>query len=437
MKKSMKMIFAMALVLVMLFSSTSCAIMGMDALFGASGDEYMTKEEVEKLLEGMEKTITVESGETTVIENITSNYDKNILAASKGVLSAVSVSSTFNVTYTYQGGYGIPSTTTGKTTSYGSGVIYRLDKARGDAYIITNYHVVYNSSSNTSNKISDDIKVYLYGQEYSEYSIAAKYIGGSVNYDIAVLKVSGNEKLMQSNAQAATFANSDTVSILDTAIAIGNPEAKGISATVGVVNVDSEEIRISGLGADGYVDLRVMRTDAAVNSGNSGGGLFNDRGDVIGIVNAKMSDSSVDNIGYAIPSNVAKNVADNIIYYDSIDASYDSVQRVLLGIEVQISEAYTEYDKETGKVFKIEKVAVSAVNQGKAADGKLQVGDILNSVTIDGETYRITRTFTVIDAMLTARKSAQKVSQVSFNVTRGSDAFDIQVDISGVELTPA
>ena len=440
MKKLSRAVIALILMTVMLLSATSCAYVGMDALFGdteSGGDsgDYLTREEVEKMLEGLEKNITVQGGNTTVIESITSNYDRNLLAASKGLLSVVSIASTFKVTYTYQGGFGLPTTTTSETTSYGSGVIYQLDKEQGDAYIITNHHVVYNSSSDTSDKISDDINIYLYGQEYLDYAIPAKYVGGSVNYDIAVLKVTGSETLIRSNAIPATFANSDDVSVLDTAIAIGNPEAEGISATVGTVNVDSEEIELSNPTGGSAIKLRVMRTDAAVNSGNSGGGLFNDRGEIIGIANAKMADTSVDNIGYAIPSNVAKNVADNIIYYDSLDASCDSVQRVMLGIKVTVGEAYTKYDTETGKVHKLEQVIISEVEDGGAADGVLRVDDIINSVTIDGVEYKVTRTFNVVDVMLTARKSGSKVSTVVFNVTRGNTTLSLTVDISSVTLS--
>lgn len=431
MKKIVIKLFASVLLVAVMISMSSCAFLDLESMMNPSGDadEYMTRFEVERMLEGIEKNITVEGGDTTVIENINSNYSKNILAASKGLLSAVSIRSVFRVTYAYQGG-----TKTDEKSSFGSGVIYDLDKDNGDAYIITNHHVVYNSAANTSDKISDDITVYLYGQEYSDYAIRAEYIGGSVNYDIAVLRVEGSETLIKSNATEAVFANSDDVCVLDTAIAIGNPEAEGISATVGTVNVDSEVINITKSTGNGTAEIRVMRTDAAVNSGNSGGGLFNDDGKVIGIVNAKMSSTSVDNIGYAIPSNVAKNVADNIIYYDSLDSSSESVKRVFLDIKVTISEAYTECDVETGRIHKRERVIISDISSKSVAYGKLKVNDVINSITIDGNTYVITRTFNVVDAMLTARKSASFVSDIKFNVSRGGKKLDVEVDISGVTL---
>ena len=172
-----------------------------------------------------------------------------------------------------------------------------------------------------------------------------------------------------------------------------------------------------------------------MNGGNSGGGLFNDNGQIIGIVNAKMSDSSIDNIGYAIPSNVAKNVADNIIYYDSLNSSCDSVMRTIVGIEPGISEAYTVYDEESGKVHKMERVVVTKVTGGSPASGKLAVGDVLNSVTIDGVTYDITRKFDVFDAMLKVRNSNSFRSTVVFNITRNGAVQEVSVDISAVTPT--
>ena len=182
---------------------------------------------------------------------------------------------------------------------------------------------------------SEDIKLYLYGMEMKtsdkkSYAITAEYLGGSMMYDIAVLKVTGDENLIASPARAVDIADSNDVTILDTAIAIGNPGGDGLSATVGYINVDSEDITVvfeTGANSSAEVDLRVMRTDAAVNSGNSGGGLFNDKGELIGIVNAKSGNTSEENIGYAIPSNVAIAIADNAIDYSRFSERASAIKR--------------------------------------------------------------------------------------------------------------
>ena len=429
-----KLLFPILSIILILstLSLSSCYIMDLGALRNdgdseVEDNEYMTKEEVEDLISGIQTgDLTVHGGDNYNI-SIESDSGASLLAASKGLLSAVSITCNFNVMHnSYFGG----SYST-EETSAGAGVIYSLDKEKGNAYIITNYHVVYCKGADTANDISNDINVFLYGMEYGDYAIPATYVGGSPNYDIAVLKVRNNNVLRESNAIAATFADSNKTSILETAIAIGNPEAKGISATVGSVNVDSEYITLSGLGGTGAVSLRVLRIDAAVNGGNSGGGLFNDKGEIIGIVNAKMSDSTIDNIGYAIPSNIAKYVTDNIIYYDTQNAANDSVKRILIGITVKIDKAYTVFDTESGKVLKKEDVSVSEITPGAAAAGKLQVGDVIKAVTVDGVKYDIVRTFNVVDVMLTVRQT----SSVIFHVQRSGVAQDVTIDVKEISPT--
>ena len=435
MKKYTSVLALVLVVAISLLAMSSCSILSVSSSLNSGNNEhnsgdYMTREEVEKLLANVQQNVTVEGGDNynINIEGVPSSY---LTAASKSVLSVVSIKCKFNVTVSYSSSiFGPPQTYTKEQTTAGSGVIYSINKDEGSAYVITNYHVVYYSGADTEDDISDDITLYLYGQEYEQYGIPAEYVGGSKNYDIAVLKVKNNDVLRQSSAVAAEFADSNDTCVLDTAIAIGNPEAKGISATVGVVNVDSEQITLSGIGGTGYTSLRVLRIDAAVNGGNSGGGLFNSKGEIIGIVNAKMSDSSVDNIGYAIPSNIAKYVADNIIYYDNIDEANDCVYRVIIGVNVGIKSAHTEYNLETGKVHKIEVVSIESITPNSVAEDILALGDVVRSITVDGVDYEIVRSFNLIDVMLTARKD----SDVVFHITRGEENMDISFDLSDVEL---
>lgn len=369
--------------------------------------------------------INVEGGPNYGDINITAASNQNLLAASKAMLSAVSIKCRFEVKkYNFYGSY----VGTEVIGSAGSGVIYKLDKTHGDAYVITNYHVVYHAQSVTQNKISSDINLFLYGMEYAtnggeNYAIPATYVGGSMEYDIAVLKVSASTVLMSSSARAVDVADSDDVSVLDTAIAIGNPDNEGLSATVGHINVDSEEIAV-GFETESStvaVDIRVMRTDAAVNSGNSGGGLFNDKGELIGIVNAKTPDSTIENVGYAIPSNVAKAIADNAIHY-----SDGAIYRGLLGITVGVSEYSTKYDAQTGKLHRLEEVVVSEISTDSAVKEILEVGDVINSITVDGVKHEVTRIHHVVDSMLYARAG----SHVTINVTRGEMTSDKSIVVT-------
>lgn len=341
-------------------------------------------------------TVNVEGGDTYNI-TVEGGTPSNVAAANKALLSAVSVVSYFEESNSGWGGFGSSS---GSSTaqSSGSGVIYRLDKNAGEAYIITNHHVVYSSNYG----VSKSIKVYLYGHEgYDEYAMAATYVGGSLSYDIAILKITGSTVLMSSIASEARFADSDDVAVLDTVIAIGNAQGSGISATVGYVNVESEYIVMTAADEKTEIQLRVIRTDAAVNPGNSGGGLFNDKGEIVGIVNAKSASDSIDNIGYAIPSNVAKSIADNIIYYCD-GTSKTCVYRCLLGITITSENPKAIYDTETGKIYKSEDVTVYEIT-GTAAKDLLKVGDVIRSITIDGVKRDVTLRHHVIDIMLDAR----------------------------------
>ena len=432
MKKISRITSILLLLFVLMSLLTSCLWISPGNLTGNASDnnDYATKEEVRDLVEGIEENVTVNGGDNYNVE-INSNGNQNLLAASKGLLSAVSVHCKFKVTTVSTPMFGQSTSKTETIPTAGSGVIYQLDKNTGSAYIITNYHVVYYKGANTDNDISDDITVHLYGLEDEKYAINAEYIGGSMNYDIAVLEVKNSDVLRTSNAMAAEFADSNDVAILDTAIAIGNPEDFGLSATVGAVNVESENIVMTSVDGSAYISLRVIRTDAAVNGGNSGGGLFNDKGQIIGIVNAKMSDSSIDNIGYAIPSNVAKYVADNIIFYDKQDSKNDCVYRALIGITVGVEAAGTNYDIETGKITRYEKVRVEEVSAGGLSEGKLSVGDIIKSVSVDGVTYEVQRTFNVVDIMLTARKT----SKVVINIERAGEAIAVEYDMSKASLS--
>lgn len=302
----------------------------------------------------------------------------------------------------------------------GSGVIYKLDKQTGDAYIITNYHVVYNTASETSDKIASKIVCYTYGTsmargykldelenkilnengypiiEYDSNAITCEYLGGSMQYDIAVLKVSGSEVLKNGSNKAVTVKNSNDVQVGTSAIAIGNPEGNGISVTKGIVSVDSEYLTMTGADEVSKVTFRVMRIDTAVNAGNSGGGLFDGNGELIGIVNAKIIDSKIENIGYAIPSVIATRVADNII--TNASENNKSPKKVTIGVTVTGKNSRSFYDEQNGTISIIEDVEVTQVAENSLAQKySFLKGDVIKSVTIKGTKHTINRMYNLID----------------------------------------
>ncbi len=310
----------------------------------------------------------------------------------------------------------------------GAGIIYEIN-GDGDAFIITNYHVVYNSKSSSPNNISNNISVYLYGMESEEYEIPATYVGGSMNYDIAVLRVENNAILrssyMSGTAKAAKIADSDKITVGQRTLAIGNPTLGGISVSSGVISVDSETISVQVAEDKSAVSLRVMRTDTPVNSGNSGGGFFNDKGELIGIVNAKASSSEIENIGYAIPSNVARGIADNIIDY-CFGKNCETVMRGILGITIIPTQLYTKYDTETGRLIKMERVTVESVSNDGLGAKILQKDDYINNITIGGRTVEVTRTYHLIDAMLDARVG----ETVYFSIERAGQTLTVSTVIT-------
>ena len=159
------------------------------------------------------------------------------------------------------------------------------------------------------------------------------------------------------------------------------------------------------LGADEVTtcQFRVIRTDTPINPGNSGGGLFNENGELIGIVNAKITSSTIENIGYAIPSNIVEYVTKNIIKNcNGTDSIH--VKRCMIGIIVAATSSSSAFNGL--KTTIIETVVVGSITENSIAEEKLELGDVLTSVTInyaDGTslTQNITRTFHLVDLSLT------------------------------------
>lgn len=333
------------------------------------------------------------------------------------LLSAVSIYCNFTISSGWLG-------QTKSATSAGSGVIYQLDRESGDAYIITNYHVVYAADSREG--ISRDITIYLYGMEYKDYAIEATYVGGAMNYDVAVLKVEGSEILKNSEARPVSVADSNDIVVGGSAVAIGNPEADGISVTRGIISVDSEELTMIGADDKTQVTFRTIRIDAAVNEGNSGGGLFNSAGQLIGIVNAKIIADGIEGIAYAIPSNIAVGVAQNIID-NSRHVNYnDGVWRCLLGVAVVSTESRCVVDEEQGIVTIVERVVADEITEGGLAEGVIRRNDRFLQITVGEKTYEITRTFVVVDAMLNVRVG----DTVTFLMERDGEELELTVEIT-------
>jgi len=173
----------------------------------------------------------------------------------------------------------------------GSGIIFAADD--DFIYIATNNHVVENAQSIA---ISLD----------DEYEVEATFIRGDWDADLAVISVP-RESLAHKEYHIAVFGDSDKMRVGDEVIAIGNPMGQGQTATRGIVSAINREITVDGR------TLNVLQTDAAINPGNSGGALANISGEVIGINTAKAISFHIEGMGYAIPSNEALEILEQLL----------------------------------------------------------------------------------------------------------------------------
>jgi serine protease Do len=246
--------------------------------------------------------------------------------------------------------------------SKGSGVIIKLDKTSGEAYILTCNHVVSGYSA---------IFVLLYD---SYQPIYAQLVGAYPAGDIAVLKIASDE-VKTSYCQAATIADSTYITEGEPVLTVGNPLGNGFSVSTGSISKTSIYISSSGK------TLRCIQTDTPINSGNSGGGLFDQNGQLIGLVNSKTTDSSsydVDNIAFAIHSNTALSIANNII-------EGRNLQYAPAGYTLSISSS--NITAQNGKIYNFVNVKVASITAGSDAyNAGLREGDQITSMTINGKT---------------------------------------------------
>ncbi len=340
-------------------------------------------------------------------------------AMNRSLLAGVAIRAVFKE-YTdsypiYGGGY-----RTKESTYAGSGVIIDIDKTKGDMTVVTNCHVVY-SSSGVDDGYCDDIGLWTYGTEptdtyaSAEYKIPAKIIGAVKQYDIAVLKVTDSEIVRNSNALAASWVDSDSVFVGESVYAVGNPEGYGLSVTEGIISRDSEEIMLDIENTTTTADdtfYRVLRTDAAINGGNSGGALYNADGKIVGIINSKsISDDSgtpVDGMSYALPAATVRRVVKNILDNYSGTETH-AIKKAMLGITTTVSSVSVAANK-SGFVEIYETVKVAeTVQQTAKVYGVLAKGDILKRLTIKDESgavvedLDITRSYSATEAMLSVR----------------------------------
>ena len=285
------------------------------------------------------------------------NYsDTSVYAANKILPSIVGIKIEYTVNSTSI--FGRSGSTT--ATASGSGIIISED-----GYILTNNHVVSSSSSESNSyyQISEATKVTvtLFNDE-TEYE--AKIVGQDEQTDLAVIKIE------KTGLTKAEFADSDDVKVGEFAMAVGNPVNMTSTVTTGIVSAVNRKITDS----DGKT-YTCIQTDAAINSGNSGGALVNAQGKVIGINTLKLSGSGIEGIGFAIPINSTTDITSQLI-------QYSKVKRPFIGI------AGIDLDETTAKKYNlVVGIYVKSVEDFSSAEkGGLKAGDVI--LEADGKSIK-------------------------------------------------
>ena len=254
-----------------------------------------------------------------------------------------------------------------QASALGSGFIIKEN-----GIVITNNHVIANA---------EDILVKVGEKEYK-----AKLVGADPYMDIAVLKMETKDKF-----KTVKFGDSDTARVGDWAVAIGNPFGLGGTVTAGIISARNRDINLTR-----YDDF--IQTDASINQGNSGGPLFNLKGEVIGINTAIIApgQSGSIGIGFAIPANAASNVINQLI-------EFGETKRGWLGVRIQ------EVTKEIAEVEKLKKpvgALVASVGQNSPADkAGIKAGDII--LEFDGKKIDTMRTLPKVVASTKVGKSVE------------------------------
>lgn len=321
-----------------------------------------------------------------------SNYsDTSVYAANKVLPSIVGINVEYNVNSLISMFGKQSQTSTAKAT--GSGIIIS-----DDGYILTNNHIVATTSSESYYQVSEATKitVTLFNDE-TEYE--AKIIGTDEQTDLAVIKI---EKTGLSKAE---FADSDNLKVGEFAMAVGNPLGMQSSITCGVISAINREVTDS----DGK-KFTLIQTDAAINSGNSGGALVNSEGKVIGINTLKLSGTGIEGMGFAIPINSTTDITSQLIQYSKVKRPYIGIS----GMDL------TEQTAKANKL--VVGIYVKSVDDFSAAEkAGIKIGDVI----IEAEGKKITK----MDELNEIKNAHQIGDEMKIKVNRDGQEKELTITL--------
>lgn len=293
---------------------------------------------------------TISNGTVSQI-NLKDYSNTSVYAANKILPSIVGIKVDYTVSSNFYS-FGSIAPQSANASATGSGIIIS-----DDGYILTNNHIVSTSSTDSFYEISDanKVTVTLYNDK-TEYE--AKIIGKDEQTDLAVIKID------KTGLSKAEFADSDSIKVGEFAMAVGNPLGMNSSITCGVISAVNRDVTDSN-----GKTYKLIQTDAAINSGNSGGALVNSEGKVVGINTLKLSGNGIEGMGFAIPINLTNGITEQLIQFSKVKRPYIGIG----GVDLDTKTAKT-YNLVVGVYVKRIEDFSSAEKAG------LQIGDVITEV---------------------------------------------------------
>ena len=333
------------------------------------------------------KNLEAASVSNTNLISLEDYSNTGIYAANKVLPSIVGITVEYTVNSPYYG-YSMKSS----ASASGSGVIISED-----GYILTNNHIVNTSSTSSYYQVSQANKVTV--KLYNDDTIYdATIVGTDETTDLAVIKIE------KTGLPAAELGNSDSIKVGEFSMAIGNPLGMESTVTAGIISAVNRTITSENR------NYTVIQTDAAINSGNSGGALVNSKGQVIGINTLKLSGTGIEGIGFAIPINSTVDIYKQLI-------SDGKVKRPYIGISGR------DINEQTAKQYKlVEGVYIVSVEPYSSAEkAGLKSYDVITEV--DGNKI------TSMDELNEIKNSHKIGDIINLKVYRDNNYVDVQVTL--------
>lgn len=333
---------------------------------------------------------TEKTSNTGVVEYVSlNNYsDTAVYSASKVLPSIVGIKVEYTVSSNFIQGM------SQLAQAEGSGVIMSED-----GYILTNNHIINSSDSSVYYEVSEATKIYVYLYN-DETAYEATIVGKDEETDLAVIKIE------KDGLTAAELGDSSSIKIGEFAMAIGNPLGMQSSVTSGIISAVNRIVT-----SEDGTTYNLIQTDAAINSGNSGGALVNSEGKVIGINTLKLSGEGIEGMGFAIPINDTIDIYNQLIENGKVLRPYIGIG----GIDLDESTA-KHYDLPVGIYVK------EIQPNSPASSSDLKAGDVITA--IDGKNV------TTMDGLNDIKSTKNIGDEITLDVYRSGETKQVKIKLA-------